>query len=286
MKSTLKPGILTAITALLVCFALPTLAQTKATNAAAKPKPLAATNKQEYPWDRKLQEFDYGDLSLSDLVNVLSEQFPEINFVVHSTVKDVPVSLKLRSVTLDDIFTALEISTKNTVRPIDANSGLPMPVGTVRITKVNERMVSFTQGEAAESTTDKPVCRAFSLNRYLAGKSDGKEVNQALEDIEVALQLAWDMLRAANPGAQMQKPILNLHRATKLLIVVGQPASMEVVQQIVGQLNGEPASGSAASGFVPGGIPGTANPFGAAVPGLPGGAPGISPSTPPPPGKR
>src|SRR5204862_2021714 len=91
----------------------------------------------------------FDNLPLKEVVDYLGNNVDGVNFVVHPDVAQVPISLKLNSVTLDDIFTAIEICTRNSAGPIDAATGLPMAVGAVKITKVNERMVSFTVGDAS-----------------------------------------------------------------------------------------------------------------------------------------
>jgi hypothetical protein len=163
---------------------------------------------------------------------------PEINFVIQAPVKEIPVTLKLRSVTLDDIFTALDICTKQTPGgAIEPATGLPISGNTLEIKKLSDRMVTFMVYEGGmRAMSTMTVCRAFSLSRYLAGKAD-KEVNEAMTEIEDALQTAWKMLQAADQAnSKLQRPQLNLHRATKLLIVVGHPQQVQVVEEVIGQL--------------------------------------------------
>jgi hypothetical protein len=301
-----KLSVLAVIVALCVGFTASASAQGKP--AEAKSKPAAEIKSKEAPWTRKIQEVQFESQPLSEVASYLSDVFPEIYFVVHPKVALTSVSLKLRSVTLDDIFVALEICTKDSAIPatglvIDPNTGLPMPAGpgpSLQIKKVGERMVSFTAGEASgTAAAEKPVCRAFSLNRYLAGKSD-QEADKALSEIQEALHICWKMMEADAAGSSSRSPQLSMHRGTKLLLVVGQAAQVEVVAQVISQLNGEPVmtgypgmpgAGSAnpfADYYAPRRAPKAADPSsfspGNPNPGGPGGVPGTSPSqnTPPP----
>src|SRR5688572_16006109 len=102
MKLPSKVSVLTTCAALLICLASPVLAQPKTAKTDAKPKPAADAPKDSDPWMRRLPELQFDNLPLSEVANFLSDQFPEINFVLDPSVKDIPILLKLRSVTLDD----------------------------------------------------------------------------------------------------------------------------------------------------------------------------------------
>lgn len=277
--------------ALLICLANSSFAQNKQSKADSKPKAVTVGGSNESdPWNRVIPELQFDNVPLKDVVDYISEHVPEINFVIQAPVSTIPVSLKLRSVKLDDIFTALDICTKQTAGGgIDPSTGLPTPGNTLEIKKLSDRMVSFVAYEGSmRGMATMTVCRAFSLSRYLAGKAD-KEVNEAMTEIEDALQTAWKMLQVSDPAnAKLVRPQLNLHRATKLLIVVGQPQQVQVVEEVINQLESGAGAEEAAAARamnsrygVPGGI-GAPGGF----PGQPGGlapaagtgVPGISPS--------
>jgi len=204
----------------------------------AKPaKPTRTTDGDPDPWHRRLPDFQADGLPLSEVANALSEKFPEVNFVLDPVVKETMVAMKLRSVTLEDIFTAIGITTQTGSGAIDPTTGIP-PHGAVQANKVSDRMVSFTLRQSPTPEITKPICRAFSLARYLDGKSEADSA-KALEDVEQVLELCWSLLRGANSSsAKLGAPNLSLHRATKLLVVVGQPDQIEVVQQVIGELEG------------------------------------------------
>lgn len=237
MKAFFKLRAGTAIVLLLACLVSYAADPPKPTKADAKPKSAADASKATDPWQRQLPEAFFDNIPLSEVANFLSDQFPEINFVLHPAAKDIPVSLKLRMVTLDDIFTALKIGTQNMVQGVDPVTGGSMECA-VEFNKLNDRMVSVTYRQTPTSEASKPLCRAFSLSRHLAGKSD-KEADNVLNEIEDALKLCWAMLQDADrSNTKTEQPQLNLHRGTKLLIVVGQPSQVEVVEQVINQVEG------------------------------------------------
>lgn len=181
------------------------------------------------------------------------------------------VALKLRSVTLEDIFTAIGITPQTTQTgngAIDPNTGpfLPgqFPPGAVQAITVSGRMVSFTLRQAPAAEIAKPVCRAFSRARHLAGKSEAA-AGKALEEGEEVLGMCWKLLQDSDRSStKIATPRLSLHRATKLLVVAGQPEQIEVVEPVINQLDG--ARARAGGPFID---PNTGLPaaFGAGAPG-------------------
>src|SRR5260221_166728 len=79
------------------------------------------------PWQRKLKELHYDGIPLGEVAKLLGSQFPEINFVVAPDDKDAQVNVDLRSVTLEDIFAAMNLASK----------------GIIQADKINDRMVHF-----------------------------------------------------------------------------------------------------------------------------------------------
>lgn len=179
------------------------------------------------PWQRKLKELRYEGLPLGEVARHLGGQFPEINFVVAPDDTEARVNVDLRSVALEDVFAAMNLASK----------------GTIQADKINDRMVHFKLVESPPSQpAPKRQCAAFSLNRYLSGRSD-KEMDEAIEDIYKTLEQCWKMLAKANPtDSSFQSPDFSLHRKTKLLLVVGVPEQLEVVGQVVNQLQGNEAA--------------------------------------------
>src|SRR5439155_27159403 len=69
------------------------------------------------------------------------------------------------------------------------------------------------------------VCRFYSRTRYL---SHGVTV----DDITTAIDTGWKMLGQPSP------PVINFHKETKLLIAVGEPGSLEIIDAVLKALEG------------------------------------------------
>jgi hypothetical protein len=83
-----------------------------------------------------------------------------------------------------------------------------------------------------ERTSFPPICRFFLLTPYLAK-------GQSVDDITTSLQTGWKMLGDANP------PKLSFHKETNLLIAVGDPAQLSLIDSALRELN--PAAAHAVS---------------------------------------
>lgn len=191
------------------------------------PPPGYTVAKADDPWERRLKELRLDGVPLMELMRFLEEKFPEVNFVLTPGDDDPSVSLNLRGVTLDDIFMAVNLATR----------------GRVQATKVTDRMVNLRLLEAPPTEpAPRKICRAFSLSRYLSGRSN-EQMDLALKDLEDALERCRQMLQEANPGERMNQELkLSLHRTTKLLLAVGLPEQLAVVEEVVNQLEGVPSS--------------------------------------------
>jgi hypothetical protein len=227
VRNIMKQTILSHLPAAGLCVLL-ALGQTAAMAAEPNPVPLPpgyGPTKGNDPWQRRVNEVRLDGIPYSEVATVLAKSFPEINFVVTPGEIEQAVSLNLRSVTLDDIFAAMNLATR----------------GCVQAAKINDRMVNIKVVEAvASEPTPKKVCRAFSLSRYLSGRADDQR-ELALKELEDALDQCWMMLQKANPtDPTLQRPELSLHSTTKLLIVVGVPEQLAVVEEVVNQLEGGP----------------------------------------------
>src|SRR5256885_3576057 len=190
-------------------------------------------------WQRRLPDLRSDGLPLDEVVKKLRLDFPELNFIVREKVRGEVVSLILRSVTLEEILKALEPGTEGRVRVI-----LP--------TNNNDRLIIFDRGPGPGAAIDpatglpmqggsgnEKLCRVFNLGKYLARTSD-KGTDAAIKEVLESLETAWSMLRQAN-NDQEELPKLNLHRGTKLLIAVGRPEDLEILEQVVKELQGSAA---------------------------------------------
>src|SRR2546425_234350 len=67
-------------------------------------------------WQRRLSAVGYDGIPLSEVVNKLRQDFPELNFIVKEKARPEAVSLILRSVTLEEFLKAIEPATDGRVR--------------------------------------------------------------------------------------------------------------------------------------------------------------------------
>jgi len=176
-------------------------------------------------WQKKCpKDISFDGLPLGEVTKMLREYFPEMNFLVDQDAENEPIHIEqLRNVTLEDILTAIELCTKNSIKAAP----------------VNDRIVHLFSVLPQE--TSKTVCRTFNLANYLALRPE--ETGQALADLEDALKTCWKLLAQAESNPQpSREPVMSLHKATQLLIVAGTQEQLETVAQVVSQINSQPAS--------------------------------------------
>ena len=73
-----------------------------------------------------------------------------------------------------------------------------------------------------------PVCQFYQLGSYL-------DSGYKVEDITTAIETGWKMLGVKTP------PTLNFHKETKLLIAVGYPEQLILIDSVLGRLQLKPA---------------------------------------------
>jgi hypothetical protein len=184
-------------------------------------------------WQKKCpKDISFDGLPLGEVTKLLREYFPESNFLVDQDVENEPIHIEqLRNVTLEDILTAIELSTKNSVRAAP----------------VNDRIVHLSSALSQEKP--KTVCRTFNLSNYLLSRSDPNDQALALADLEDALKTCWKLLAQAESNPKpLPEPVMSMHKATRLLIVAGTSEQLDTVAQVVSQL--DPYAGMAAPGFL------------------------------------
>ena len=188
-------------------------------------------------WQRRLPEFTSDNLPLGEIINLLRDKFPEINFVIKRQtdtdgyVSGASVGMVLRSVTLPAILKAIEHASD---RPIQITGG---PGGQ------DDRLVVFEKKPFDPSVpADAPVVtRIYNVSKYLAYRSD-KEAAAALKEIEDVVRMAGRMTVEASNGARTFQPNLSIHPGTKLLIAVGRPDELMVIEQVIKELHNTPVT--------------------------------------------
>jgi hypothetical protein len=82
------------------------------------------------------------------------------------------------------------------------------------------------------------VCRFYSLTPYL-------DRHISVDDITTAIETGWKML------GETARPTISFHKDTKLLIAVGEPAKLEIIDAALKALDGPRAAPAAATLPVP-----------------------------------
>jgi len=244
-----------SLLASVLCVALTShlFAQTPRDNPAATPaKPSAAAAaapvvRDATPISERRFDVEFDGLNLAEAMDIMRQKLPDLNIVVPPSLNSAPIGLlKLRNVSVLGLVRAISAATDSRVEgqfdddsylTFVSNDGIPQP---------------------------ESVCRVLSLRQYLDGKKDD-EMDRAIRDLNEVVEMARMHLEKSRPGVQMKTPEFSVHRATKLLIVVGSPESVSIVEEVVTAVS----NGSVGPAF-PGGFGGGANPFGT------GGFPGAS----------
>jgi hypothetical protein len=198
----------------------------------------------------------FREASIEEAAEFLAKQFEGANFVVPATVARLRVTLKLRNVTLEQALQAIAFATENRVNT----------------SQVAENVYGFSfigAEQRGSPPEERAACRIFSLASApsFAGNSPDK-VNKMIEELKGTLDSAIKMLRDAEPTSSVDVPQLQFHPSTKLLIAVGKPEELAIIEQLVSALGGGapeipqpgvPGAAGAAGGF-PGNPAGFGNP--------------------------
>jgi hypothetical protein len=199
------------------------------------PKNVAAPDANA-AWQRRLPELISDNLPLGEIIDKLRRDFPEINFVIKRQtdadgyVSSASIFMVLRSVTLPEILKAIELASD---RPIQITGG---PGGQ------DDRLVIFEKKpyDPSGMPTDSPVVtRVYNVSKYLTNRSD-KEAAAALKEIEDVVRMAGRMTVETSNGARTFQPNLSIHPGTKLLIAVGRPDELMVIEQVIKELHNTP----------------------------------------------
>ncbi len=184
--------------------------------------------------------------------------------------------LKMRNVSVPQLFQALEVASKNSpqsgsqrstggfnpymmdpkmlqryfgVKINNVPGATNAPGDTVSVgghygfrtegTPANDSIWYFFQ-ESSDAPHEQRICRYFQLESYLS--------KYTIDDITTAVETGWKMLGIKN-AAQ-----LNFHKETKLLIAVGEAQSMNMIEEVLAQLDkgliqARPIEGASLKGF-------------------------------------
>jgi len=201
-----------------------------------QPPPIAVTAPDtSAAWQRRVAQITSDGLPLGEVIKLLRTLFPEINFLSKNQemvsegqaqvdVNAVSVHIaQLRAVTLEEILQALELATD---RPITITG------------KPDDRLVVFEVKTVSAPRPSIVQTRAFNLARYLDEGSAPERLKQVEDVISMAGQLQRDRASREHGRSVDYRPMLHFHSGTKLLIAVGRPDELEIVEQIVRELQG------------------------------------------------
>jgi hypothetical protein len=184
------------------------------------------------------KEIEFDQDPMFEVVDFLRDNMSDenVNFVLSDEIADVEVNVRLRNVSFSQLTKAIEMA-----------SG-----GRVQIEAVETGLYHVRPGEVASVRTQ-PILRVFNLSKYLSGKAD-QEAARAIEDLMDTVEMAFDMLNDAkrsaigSRSAKSKKPLdSKFHPGTKLMLVIGSPADVEVFHEVTSQLLGQPRNSSRSS---------------------------------------
>lgn len=168
-------------------------------------------------------------VELADAVEKASKM--PLNVIVPERHRDFYIPpVKLRNVTVPQLFEGITKSSfkseyrrtgRNNVSVTQTTYGFRMADNRLNTNTVWYFFVEAPP-EPLENPDDDPICRFWQMEPYLQGLH--------IEDITTAIETGWKMLGVS------PLPRLNFHKDTKLLIVVGPPLQLALIDDVLRQL--------------------------------------------------
>jgi len=166
--------------------------------------------------------------------------------------------LKMKSVTVPELFDALAFATQKTANVVTGTyfggSQASHQYQQVQIaygfktdgTPRDESIWCFYNHTPPLPPDQEPnrICRFFQLGPYLE--------TYKIEDITTAIETGWKMLGA---GHDFTPPEISFHKDTKLLIAVGEPEKLRLIDSVLEQLSAGKTSAAKAPAPVKSGEP-------------------------------
>jgi hypothetical protein len=174
---------------------------------------------------------EFREATLQEVADYLGTKFAGMNLVVPASVAQLRVTIKLRSVTLDQALEAIAFATQNQVT----------------VNRLNDDIYGFAPTNQVPAglgpPPEKPACRIFALADapQFAGPPDSENASKLIAEFKGSIDRAIAMLRNADPQSSVEPPSLEFHPATKLLIAVGRSEELGIVEQLVSALGGTKA---------------------------------------------
>jgi hypothetical protein len=147
-------------------------------------------------------------------------------------------ALKMKNVSVQQLFQALTTAGQKTQNGM-TTSTYSFQVGSHQPGQINlggssfsatsvdaDTIWTFSNSPKFTSSPPPKVCRFYSLSRYL-------ESGTTVDDITTAIKTGAEML-GAGPG-----PTIRFHKDTKLLIAVGWPSNLEIIDSVLKALDSQ-----------------------------------------------
>lgn len=205
------------------------------------PAPAQQALEKQNPTDQFLDQrprdgigVGFTNRTYEEIAEALRDLFPGLNVVVEDRLRtQKSPEIKMRNVTLRGILTALETASSR-----------------IKIEVAADNVVTIRTLAGHQTENTKPILRTFNLSGYLAGQ-DVKARDIALVELRELLAESWGMLQDADPSlSSTSPPSLRVHAGTQMLISVGTPEQLQVLEEIVYNLPGmsgiatDPATGA------------------------------------------
>ena len=177
-------------------------------------------------------DIDFNGGTPQQLIDAIKVQAKiHVNAVIPTDCADyIYPALKMKDVTVPELFQALQSSSLRTVRWVTGS--YTEPSGQIR---EQYQMTSETAGfknvgnvwyfawqRQPKGDTKPKICRFYQLEPYLK--------NRKVEDITTAVTTGWKMLGATN------LPDLKFHQETQMLIAVGDEDLLKLIDNVLAQL--------------------------------------------------
>jgi hypothetical protein len=153
-----------------------------------------------------------------------------VNAIIQKKDSETPLpALKLKNVTLLELFKALEMASKYTVHEVSNRRLTEKKSGyafrSAEASPTDESIWYFMVDYTEVTPVEKPqACQFYSLTTYL-------DRGLTVDDITTAIKTAWKMQDAENT------PEISFHKETKLLIAVGERNQLELINAALGTLD-------------------------------------------------
>jgi hypothetical protein len=197
--------------------------------ASPSPEPAPAGTKPAVKFD-----LNFGGGTPAELVEAIEGATKEpLNAVIRDEDKDVALpALKVRQVTVEDLFGALEQASRRRVAQVTGTyfSGFGGK-GAQSQYQIAETSYGFKrQGNLWVFRFEKPVTPPDSVpSRARFYQLDAYLTRYTIDDITTAIQTAWRMTSQKAAIAQS----LKFHEQTKLLIAVGEESELQVIDDVL-----------------------------------------------------